>query len=322
MIDIEAKSSLLFHNGKPWVKKEGDGLFDVTMGSWDGAETCELVGSFILDSLKDILPLTHVGLYRYEGLAIINETPREAEKLKKKLCKRFRDMGLQVTANVNTTVVDFLDVTLDLRKKEYKPYVKPDSSQVYVHKDSNHPPVVAKRIPASIQARISNISSNARLFDESKQRYEDALHRAGYNTTLSYSPTTDPGDNQTADSSKRKRKRKIIWFTPPFSKNVSTNIGQLFLEIINRTFPASNSLHKIFNRNSVKISYSCMDNMRAVINKHNKLLLNKHQEREKAKCNCRDKKNCPLPGKCTIDNVIYEAELKTPNKTDIHWSNF
>ena len=39
-----AKKSLLFHNGNAWVKKEGNPLFEVTMGSYDGAEVCELVG--------------------------------------------------------------------------------------------------------------------------------------------------------------------------------------------------------------------------------------------------------------------------------------
>ena len=28
---------------KPWIKKDSNSLFDVTMGSYDGAEICELV---------------------------------------------------------------------------------------------------------------------------------------------------------------------------------------------------------------------------------------------------------------------------------------
>ena len=38
-----ARKSYLFQNGNPWVKKN-DENFDVTMGSYDGAEVCELVG--------------------------------------------------------------------------------------------------------------------------------------------------------------------------------------------------------------------------------------------------------------------------------------
>ncbi|MCP3930953.1 MAG: hypothetical protein GY705_17855, partial [Bacteroidetes bacterium] len=43
-IDImkNARKSLLFHNDKTW--KKTNTLFDVTMGAYDGAEVCELVG--------------------------------------------------------------------------------------------------------------------------------------------------------------------------------------------------------------------------------------------------------------------------------------
>jgi hypothetical protein len=46
-----ARKSLLFNTGKPW-KKDSEVLFDVTMGSHDGAERCELVGLFILNHLS------------------------------------------------------------------------------------------------------------------------------------------------------------------------------------------------------------------------------------------------------------------------------
>ena len=39
--------STLRHKQQPWQKK-GDTTFDITMGSYDGAETCDLVGSFLL----------------------------------------------------------------------------------------------------------------------------------------------------------------------------------------------------------------------------------------------------------------------------------
>ena len=54
---------------------------------------------------------------------------------------------------------------------------------------------------------------------------------------------------------KRTRKRKVIWFNPPFSLNVSTQIGAEFLKIVDQSFPKSNHLNKIFNRNTLKISY-------------------------------------------------------------------
>ena len=44
---IHARKSLLFDGSNTWIKKEG-GLFDVSMGPYDGAEVCELVGTHML----------------------------------------------------------------------------------------------------------------------------------------------------------------------------------------------------------------------------------------------------------------------------------
>ena len=44
---LHARKSLLFDGTHVWIKKKG-GLFDVTMGAYDGAEVCELVGTFLL----------------------------------------------------------------------------------------------------------------------------------------------------------------------------------------------------------------------------------------------------------------------------------
>ena len=64
-IIFQTKKAFLFKDGKPWTKK-GNKSFDVSMGSWDGAEVCELVGLYLLSLLSD-LQLT-LGLYRDDGL--------------------------------------------------------------------------------------------------------------------------------------------------------------------------------------------------------------------------------------------------------------
>ena len=57
------------------------------------------------------------------------------------------------------------------------------------------------------------------------------------------------------NNNKRSRQRNIIPFNPPFSQAVSTNIAKRFLNLLDKHFPQNNRLHKIFNRNTVKISY-------------------------------------------------------------------
>ena len=59
-----ARKPLLFHNGIAWVKKEGNPLFDVTMGSYNGADVCELVGFYLLPKLTSLIDTENFGLYR------------------------------------------------------------------------------------------------------------------------------------------------------------------------------------------------------------------------------------------------------------------
>ena len=46
-ITLHAKQSLLFSDNSTWEKKSANYQFDVTVGSFDGAETCELVGCYL-----------------------------------------------------------------------------------------------------------------------------------------------------------------------------------------------------------------------------------------------------------------------------------
>ena len=45
---MHCRKSLLLNNLDIWTKKEGNKDFDVTIGSFDGTEICELVGLYIL----------------------------------------------------------------------------------------------------------------------------------------------------------------------------------------------------------------------------------------------------------------------------------
>ena len=81
------------------------------------------------------------------------------------------------------------------------------------------------------------------------------LMKCGCEHTLQYNPI---GNIRQTTYETKNRKRNIIWFNPPFSKNVSTNIGKNFLNLINKHFPINNEYRKIFNHNTLKISYSCI----------------------------------------------------------------
>ena len=70
-IIMHSKDTLLFHNNSTWQKSNQTNQFDITMGSYDGAETCELIGKYILHKIKHIIDHKDVGLYRDDGLAVL-----------------------------------------------------------------------------------------------------------------------------------------------------------------------------------------------------------------------------------------------------------
>ena len=64
------------------------------MGSFDGAEICELVGLFILNKLSNIIPTKDLGLYRDDGLAVLrNKSGPEMERTRKNIIKASKKLN-------------------------------------------------------------------------------------------------------------------------------------------------------------------------------------------------------------------------------------
>ena len=242
-------------------------MFDVTMGSYDGAEICELVGLFILNKLCAKYGNDYIGLYRDDGLAAFKNTSGpQADRIRKDITKLFKQHGLNITIQTNLKIANFLDVTFDLANESYYPCRKPNDQPLYINTKSNHPPNIIKQLPDAINLRISSISCNETEFNKAKPIYENALKSSGYDKTLTY--------NNHKPSTRRNRQSNIIWYNPPYSKNVQTNVGSIFLKLIHKHFPKHHKFHRIFNKNNIKVSYSCMENIKTIIIKHNKKILN------------------------------------------------
>ena len=69
------------------------------------------------------------------------------------------------------------------------------------------------------------------------------------------------------------RHRKIIWFNQPFSQSVKTNIGKIFRRLVRKHFPRNHKPHKVFNPNTLKLSYYFMNNISNIIKQHNATVL-------------------------------------------------
>ena len=166
-----ARKSLLFSDDKLWTKSSSESLFDVAMGSYDGAEICEMVGLYILNKISAIFSKNRVGLNRDDGLALVKgNSTRNADMARKSLNETFHQFGLKITCEVSHHLAHFLDVTLDLNSNRFVPFRKPLNTTQYVDSRFNHPPSIIKHIPQSINTRIYH------LFHPTKRRMTSQNH--------------------------------------------------------------------------------------------------------------------------------------------------
>ena len=84
-------------------------------------------------------------------------------------------MGLSLTFKVNIKATDFLDVKLVLEADEYKPFMKPNDTPLYIDTQSNHPLHIFRNLPAGIANRIATHSSSNTIFKQAEPPYNEAL---------------------------------------------------------------------------------------------------------------------------------------------------
>ena len=148
------------------------------MGCYDGAEVCELVGSYLLKKVSNIADKKCIGLYSDDGLAILqNLSVRQTERKRKDITKMFKAAGLNITIQTGLRIFNFLDVQFNLNNGTCQPYRTPDNLPIYINKKSNHPPVVLKQQPKAIAKQISDISSDENIFCNSIPIYTKALKK-------------------------------------------------------------------------------------------------------------------------------------------------
>ena len=114
------RKSLLFNTTSVWIKRE----FDFTMGNFDGAEICELVGVYILNVIGKKYGKERVGLYGEDDSLSCSENVSgpQAESIRKdviKICKQ--EFDFNITSETNFKIVNFLDVALNLSTGKYQP---------------------------------------------------------------------------------------------------------------------------------------------------------------------------------------------------------
>ena len=133
------------------------------------------------------------------------------------------------------------------------------------------------------------------------------MKSAGYKPNLTFIANQPQPRQQTT----RCRRKKVIWFNPPFCQTVKTNVARRFLNLVDKHFK-NTPLHKYFNRSKVKVSYCCMPSIKSIIAGHNKYILkgNKNDGQPDRQCNCSGGQGvCPVGGHCLKSSLVYKAEV-------------
>ena len=97
-----------------------------------------------------------------------------------------------------------------------------------------------------VSRRITDISCNKEYF-YTVLAYDNALKFTGFNENIQFTSTLPPG---------KYRNRNILWFNSPYSVNLKTKTGRIFLRHIDKHFPRHHKNCNLFNRNNIKIRYS------------------------------------------------------------------
>ena len=99
---------------------------------------------------------------------------------------------------------------MDFQADTYSPYIKPNTTPLYIHSQSNHPPSIIRNIPLAVNKRVSSISSNESVFEKAAPIYNEALRKSGYKTKLKYDPEASRKSNKT----RKRPPRNVTWYNP------------------------------------------------------------------------------------------------------------
>ena len=131
----------------------------------------------------------------------------------------------------------------------------PNNSPLYINTASNRLSQIITQVLKTIDERLLQTSSNETILNSHKPKYEKVFKWSGFKINLKFkkSPT------ESAQTSNRSR--RIISLNSRYSKNIRSKIAKFFL---NKHFLKSEKLHKILNRNTVKVTPGCTENMEGI----------------------------------------------------------
>ena len=139
--------------------------------------------------------------------------------------------------------------------------------------------------------------------------YTETLKKNGCNANVQFDMTS----TKTKMKKIKRESGKLPDSTRPSIIDVATSVTKTFLTLIDKHLPKDKKLSKILNRNTIKVSYSCVPNVKQTISTNNNYLLQLHRMKESTQnsklCKCRQKISCPLDRICLTKCIVYIATV-------------
>ena len=81
------------------------------------------------------------------------------------------------------------------------------------------------------------------------------------------------------------------------------------MSLIDNHFPPHHKLHNLFNRNNINLSYSCLPNIKSIINARNRKILYPSPTFGRRTCNCINISQYLLQQKRLSNDILYQANI-------------
>ena len=177
---------------------------------------------------------------------------------------------------------------------------------------SIHPPSIIKQLPSRINERISSLVMRCKGIRKSNPGIQRDLTKKWFHATASLH-RQDQYKHRKEQEQIKTSQHSVV--QPPLQSICTKRCGPRIPdhEAERDEFPKGHVLRKILNRNTIKVSYSCMGNMKSTINRHmprfSKL---KHQLKERVAI-AEKNSRCPLNTACLTESLVYKATVLAEN---------
>ena len=106
--------------------------------------------------------------------------------IQKKIIRDFKFLGFKIEISSNIKIANIFDVTLNFSDNSNRPFLRTNQYPSYINVNSNQPSFIIKQVLKAVNMRISRLSSNKKVFHESRKIYIEVLKNSGFKEEFTY----------------------------------------------------------------------------------------------------------------------------------------